>query len=200
LAAWQTAVPDKTVVQVDCDGLVTAAGVMHCIVMHVPENSGGPNPVAWVTGPNVGTFVGGEVVNLEWRTDDDEGVIAVDLLFSAGKRQAFELIAEGIADTGSYAWTVPNVTTENGTIRVVARDAGGRTGTDDTDGPITITGAQCSTADFAAPFGVLTFADISVFLTAFTMGDTTADLAAPLGELTFADISAFVTAFAAGCP
>lgn len=200
LAAWQAAVPDSTVVQVDCDGIVTASGVMHCIVMHVPASSGGADPVAWLAGPNAGSFVAGETVNLEWRTDDDEAVVEVDLLFSAGRGQAFEVIAAGIADTGSFAWTVPDAPTETGTLRVVARDAGGRTGADDSDGPIAITGARCSEADFAAPLGTLTFADVSSFLAAFSAGDQAADLAAPGGQLTFADVSAFLTAFVAGCP
>jgi agmatine deiminase len=200
LAAWQAAAPDKTVVQVDCDGIVTASGVMHCIVMHVPENSGGADPVAWLTGPNEGSFTAGESVNLEWRTDDDEGVVEVDLLFSSGRGQPFEVIADGIADTGSFAWTVPNAASEEGTLRVVARDADGRTGFDDSDGPIAISGAGCSAADFAEPFGSLTFADVSAFLAAFSGGDSAADLAAPAGQLTFADVSAFLAAFAAGCP
>ncbi len=200
LAAWRGAVPDKTVVQVDCDGIVGASGVMHCIVMHVPASSGGRDPVAWLTGPNGGSFVAGETVNLEWRTDDDEGVVEVDLFFSAGRGQAFEVIAEGIADTGSFAWTVPDVATEGGTLRIVARDADGRTGVDDSDGPIAITRAGCSVADFAAPFGSLTFADVSGFLAAFSAGDQAADLAAPAGAFTFADVSTFLAAFAAGCP
>lgn len=58
----------------------------------------------------------------------------------------------------------------------------------------------CNPADLAAPFGQLTFADISAFLSAFTSADPAADLAPPSGQFTFADISAFLTAFSAGCP
>ncbi len=58
----------------------------------------------------------------------------------------------------------------------------------------------CNPADLAAPFGQLTFADISAFLAAFTGQDPAADLAAPAGQWTFADISAFLAAFSAGCP
>ncbi len=57
----------------------------------------------------------------------------------------------------------------------------------------------CS-ADLALPVGSLTFADISVFLSAFAARDPAADFAAPAGEFTFADISAFLSAFAGGCP
>ncbi len=58
----------------------------------------------------------------------------------------------------------------------------------------------CNSADLAPPFGGLTFADISLFLGAFSMADPVADLAAPFGAFTFADISAFLGAFASGCP
>jgi hypothetical protein len=65
---------------------------------------------------------------------------------------------------------------------------------------IQLLATPCNTADLAEPFGDLTFADISAFLTAFTAQDPAADLAAPQGQFTFADISAFLAAFAAGCP
>jgi agmatine/peptidylarginine deiminase len=37
LATFQAAFQDKTVVQVDCTGIITLAGAIHCIVMHVPR-------------------------------------------------------------------------------------------------------------------------------------------------------------------
>jgi V8-like Glu-specific endopeptidase len=55
-------------------------------------------------------------------------------------------------------------------------------------------------ADFAAPFGRLTFADIGVFVDAYTRADLAADLAAPWGEITLADLTAFVGAFGRACP
>jgi hypothetical protein len=58
----------------------------------------------------------------------------------------------------------------------------------------------CNPADLAAPFGQLTFGDISAFLGAFDAMDPAADLAAPFGQFTFGDISAFLAAFDAGCP
>lgn len=36
LAVFQTAFPDRTVIQVDCSSIVSAGGATHCIVMHVP--------------------------------------------------------------------------------------------------------------------------------------------------------------------
>ncbi len=65
-----------------------------------------------------------------------------------------------------------------------------------TDSP----GAPCNPADLAQPFGQLTFADISTFLTAFTTQSPLADLAPPTNTFSFADISTFLTTFNAGCP
>ena len=196
LAAWQTTVPDKAVVQVDCDGIVTAAGVMHCIVMHIPENSGGADPVAWVTGPDGGAFVAGESVDIQWRTDDDEGVVAIDLLFRAAAGQAFTVIAEGIADTGAFAWTVPDINTETGTIRVVARDAGGRTGADDTDQPIAITGT--CVVDFNAD-GVVNVFDVVAFISTWNVQGPGSDFNGDQTVNVF-DVVAFITEWNNGCP
>jgi hypothetical protein len=58
----------------------------------------------------------------------------------------------------------------------------------------------CNPADLSAPFGSLTFGDVSAFVDAFSSRLPAADLAEPFGQFTFGDISAFVGAFSAGCP
>jgi uncharacterized protein (DUF433 family) len=63
------------------------------------------------------------------------------------------------------------------------------------DVSLSFAGCDANPADLAPPFGQLTFADISAFLSFFNAGDPRADLAPPFGSLTFADISAFVAAF-----
>ncbi len=55
-------------------------------------------------------------------------------------------------------------------------------------------------ADIAPPFGVLSYADITEFLRAFTQQDPAADLAPPFGAFTISDATAFLTSFNAGCP
>ena len=37
LATFQTALPGRTIVPVDCSGIIGSAGAIHCIVMHVPD-------------------------------------------------------------------------------------------------------------------------------------------------------------------
>lgn len=58
----------------------------------------------------------------------------------------------------------------------------------------------CNAADFAEPYGLLDFFDVSAFLIAFNNQDPSADLAAPMGIFDFFDVSAFLTSFASGCP
>lgn len=58
----------------------------------------------------------------------------------------------------------------------------------------------CNPADVAAPFGLLSFGDISTFLGWFASGNLIVDFAAPFGLLTFADISVFLDAYFVGCP
>ncbi|MFI4897107.1 MAG: GC-type dockerin domain-anchored protein [Phycisphaerales bacterium JB059] len=59
--------------------------------------------------------------------------------------------------------------------------------------------AQC-VADMALPFGVLDFADVLAFLTAFGNEHASADLAHPAYTFDFADVLAFLSSFGAGCP
>lgn len=142
LATWQAAMPDKTVVPVDCQSIVSAAGVMHCIVMHVPKSRGGLNPTAYLKNLNGGeALVPGQQLSINWISDDDQGVSNVDLLLSTDGGATYPtVIASATADDGEYTWTVPNLYATQARVRVVARDAGGRTGYDDSDADFTIQG------------------------------------------------------------
>ena len=142
LAAWQAALPGKTVVQVNCQGLVTSAGVMHCIVMHVPAHRGGLAPTAYLKTPNGGqTLVPGGAVAVEWLADDDVDVANVELRLSANGGASFPyLIAGNLPHTGSWTWTVPNLQASQLRLRVIARDAQGRSGQDDSDADFAIAG------------------------------------------------------------
>ncbi|MEL6796250.1 MAG: agmatine deiminase family protein [Planctomycetota bacterium] len=195
-AAWQSAVPSKTIIQVDCDAIVTASGVMHCIVMHVPENSAGADPVAWLIEPAGGVYDPGETADITWRTDDDNEVVDVDLLFQARPSEAFQPIAENIADTGLFAWTVPDVNTQSGVVRVVARDAEGRQGIDDVDALISITGSSCL-VDVNGD-GFVDPADFNAWVIAFNTNGAGCDQNDD-GVCTAADFNAWVLNYNAGC-
>lgn len=143
LAAWAQAMPDKRIVGLNAQPIVTASGVFHCIVMHVPRNTGGANPVVYVTEPNgMGLYRPGERVTLRWITDDDAGVQNVDIQLSVDGGRTFSNLATQVSDSGSFVWTVPNRQIFRGQFRVVARDAVGNTGSDASDGTFRVDALQ----------------------------------------------------------
>ena len=201
LSVWQQAMPGKTIRQINCQAIVTSAGVMHCIVMHVPAAPGGDAPSVYLTTQNDGgTYEPGTLQFMEWLSDGDPP--SVDILLSTDGGQTFPtVVAENLApQPGSYYWTVPDVGTDQGRLRLVVRDAHGNTGFDDTDLDFTITGTPPCPADLAEPFGTLNFFDLSAYLGLFNAQDPAADLAAPFGELNFFDLSAYLASYNAGCP
>ena len=132
---------------------MTSAGVMHCIVMHVPAHRGGLAPTAYLKTPNGGqALTPGAQVAVEWLADDDEGVTAVDLQLSANDGQSYPYtLATNLPHTGSWTWTVPNLQVAQARLRVVARDAQGRAGQDASDAPFGILGTQGQAT--AIPYG-----------------------------------------------
>jgi len=143
LAAVQAACPDKTVVQVNCESIIGSAGAVHCIVMHVPEPWGGENPTTYLKNCRGGeVFDPGEVVEVNWISDDNIGVTDVDILLSTDGGASFDIVVvEGTADDGSYGWTVPDVFTTQGRLRIVVHDADGNSGSDESDSDFTINGS-----------------------------------------------------------
>ena len=146
LAAWEAAAPEKTVVAINCEGIVSAAGVMHCIMMHVPAPLGGEIPTAFVRSQNDSpVYAPGSQWDVCWLADDDKIVTSVDVLLSTNGGATFPyVIAAGTAHDGELSWTVPDLATTRARIKVVARDADGNTGFDVTDADFTITGSRCA--------------------------------------------------------
>ncbi len=141
-------------------------------------------------------------------TNVDEGQTAqfqVGLSASASiqwQKNGQDLVNGGnVSGATSTILFISNATeADEGTYRAVATANGCETVS--TAATLTVNPAPsgCNPADLAAPFGQLTFADISAFLAAFSGQQPAADLAAPFGQYTFADISAFLAAFSGGCP
>lgn len=200
LAVWQAAYPDKTIVQINCQALVTSAGVMHCIVMHVPAPANGQAPGVYMTSQNDGPVIDpGDFVDTTWLFDSPDGVTTADLLLSTdGGASYSSVVGSGFdASTGSYYWTAPDVGTSDARLRLVIRDADGNESFDDSDLSFTITGTSCI-ADLTGD-GNLDFFDVSAFLNAYSAMDPLADFTGD-GVYDFFDVSAFLNAFNAGCP
>ncbi len=172
LAAVQSAVPGKTVVQINCESIIYAAGAMHCIVMHVPVPVNGENPSVYLREPNGGgSYDPGSQVQIRWISDDDVEVTSIDILLSTNGGNSFDTtIATATADDGSFSWTVPDVYTTQGRLRLVAHDADGNTGYDDGEGNFTINGDPGCPGDLNGDL-LVNQADLGILLGAYGVDD-----------------------------
>ncbi|MBL0921496.1 MAG: agmatine deiminase family protein [Phycisphaerales bacterium] len=203
IATIQGALPGKTVVGIAAQGIVTAAGVFHCIVMHVPQHRGGLNPTAYLVNMNGGETVDpGDAVQVTWLSDDDNLVASVDLLLSTDGGATFPTtLATGQARLGSFTWNVPldAAYTDRARIRVVARDAQNRTGSDDSDANFIINGAVSCPADIDGD-NVIGFGDLNILLGNYGQsgpgipGDIDGD-----GDVDFADLNILLGLYGENC-
>ena len=215
LTAWQSVFPGKTIIAINCQAIVTSAGVMHCITKHIPANLNGPVPTAYMLAPNAGgSYAPGERVTVRWISDDDLAVSGVEVKLSTDAGQTWESLATGLPRNGSYQWSVPDVFATDALLRVVARDAQGNAGRDDSDLPFAITGTPPCVPDLTTtgtsngtPDGVVNGSDFTYYLSLFASSATAADLTTtgttngiPDGVINGSDFTFFLGLFAAGCP
>lgn len=178
LAVWQQALPDKQIIQIDAQAIVGSAGVLHCIVKHVPAHLGGDHPTAFLRSPRGGeTLEPGETLAIEWISDHIAPIVAADLLLSLDGGASFPTtIAGSIADSGLVEWTVPETPSGSARVRVVVRDAAGRTGTAE-GGDFTIAGKVPGHPADLDGNGVVDGADLALLLSAWgTCGACPEDL------------------------
>ncbi len=92
-------------------------------------------PVVAAVVPNGGEeFSTGENVTITWTADDNEGVALVDILLSVDGGLTYdEVIVEGTANSGVYTWPATSGASTECRVRVIARDAAGLAGFDDSD-------------------------------------------------------------------
>ena len=85
------------------------------------------------------TWKAGSVHAIRWTATDDVGVAAVDLAYSTDGGATFpNVIARGLANSGSCSWTVPNAVSSGVRVRVTARDSTGNLSRDASAGDFTI--------------------------------------------------------------
>lgn len=206
VAAFQGALPGKTIVPINCQSLVTLAGVMHCICMHVPAFLGAPAPggstpaapTALLRSPSSpgAVLAPGQSIAFNWLSDDDVAVANADLLLSFDSGATWPVtIAAATADDGSHAWVLPNYSSRTARFRVVVRDAGGLTGFDTSDADFVLAGT-CP-ADFNNSLG-LSVEDVFAFLAAYLGGEPRGDFDGS-GGLSVQDVFDFLAAYFSGC-
>jgi len=97
-------------------------------------------PAVSVSSPDGGeSWKAGSSHAITWTATDAVGVTSVDLAWSSDGGATFpNALASGIANSGSWSWTVPNVPTGTARVRVLARDAAGNLGRDSSAANFTI--------------------------------------------------------------
>lgn len=88
-------------------------------------------PTVSLTSPVGGeTWKAGSSHAITWTASDNVGVTAVDLAYSTDGGASYpNAIATGLANSGTYAWSVPNIASATVRVRATARDAAGNSGT-----------------------------------------------------------------------
>lgn len=141
-AVWEQALPNHTVVQVNAQSIVSAAGIFHCIMMHIPPAPGGENPTVLLRTLRGGEELEpGEKFEIRWSSDDDKGVEYATLHVSVDGGNTFKVIAEKVIGN-RFSWPVPNIATTKARLRVTVRDADGNVGYDESDSNFSIKGAK----------------------------------------------------------
>jgi len=88
-------------------------------------------PTVSITSPVGGeTWKAGSTHALTWSAADNVGVTSIDLAWSTDGGATYpNSVATGLANSGSFSWTVPNTPGTANRIRATAHDAAGNTGT-----------------------------------------------------------------------
>jgi hypothetical protein len=79
---------------------------------------------------------------ITWTASDPAGIAidGIDLAYSTDGGSSWTAIASGLASTGTYDWTVPDVATTTARVRVIARDAFGNVARDSSALAFTLVG------------------------------------------------------------
>jgi hypothetical protein len=98
-------------------------------------------PSVTLTAPNGGESIDAQTIyQITWVANDDVGVTGVDIFLSTDGGATFDqVVAENVANTGSYDWSVSDQPTTQARIRVVAQDANFQEAADASDANFTIT-------------------------------------------------------------
>ena len=96
-----------------------------------------------VTSPNGGeVLAGGAARSITWNaaavSDSYLGSNPIRLDVSSDGGSSWSTIASGLANSGSYPWTVPSIDTSSALIRLTATDLLGKSASDTSDAPFTI--------------------------------------------------------------
>ena len=121
-------------------------------------------PSVTLTAPNGGEdWKAGSAHAITWSASDNVAVTAIDLAWSGDGGATFaNAIATGLANSGSFSWTVPDTANTDVRVRVTARDAASNTAADASNASFAISRwqvtASAGTGGGISPFGLLSVA------------------------------------------
>ena len=96
----------------------------------VPEPGAGEAPSITLTRPAGGeTFTAGTQEEITWTTEEgDDPIDHIELRYSTDDGATWNTIQNGLDDTGSYTWDVPNQASTECLVQAIVRDTFSRTG------------------------------------------------------------------------
>ena len=71
--------------------------------------------------------------DITWSATDDLGVTSVNITYSTDNGTSFTAIAGNETNDGTYAWNIPDTISETSLVRILATDAAGNWGQDESD-------------------------------------------------------------------
>jgi len=96
-------------------------------------------PVVTVLAPNgAESWTGGQSRTISWVATDNLAVTTVDVFYRDSESSPWTKLAQNLANAGSFTWFVQNTPTAAARVRVLARDAAGNQGSDQSDNLFTI--------------------------------------------------------------
>ena len=105
-------------------------------------------PAVAVTSPNGGeSWLVGSSHAITWTATDTEGIAAtgITLEYSVNNGGSWLPVASGLANSGSFSWTVPNNPSTTALVRATAVDLHGNTANDASNATFTIQGTSTTT-------------------------------------------------------
>ena len=97
------------------------------------DNRDNKPPTVTITGPSNNNLKLGTKHNIDWTTTDNfpTDTIKIKLEYSTNfSSGVWTKIADSLANTGTYEWSVPDIPSANGGIKITATDFGGNTAAD----------------------------------------------------------------------
>jgi len=97
-------------------------------------------PTVQIIKPNGGeSLTGGSAYNITWTATQAGGVDHLALYYSVNSGTTYpNTITSSVTNTGTYGWTVANVTTNEARVRAIVTASNGYTATDESDADFTI--------------------------------------------------------------